>query len=146
MLYRAKDPNKNKWNGVGGKIEPNETPYESCKREILEETGLQAAHLYFRGILSFNGVESIYVYVCSEFHGTIVESDEGRLDWKSFDWLLHSEEVVDNIPHYLRDLLALDSEPKEFACGYSASGELISFEAKPLNLKKELLAAAVTTV
>lgn len=29
MLFRAKEPNKGKWNGVGGKIEFNETPKES---------------------------------------------------------------------------------------------------------------------
>ncbi len=29
MLQRAKEPNLGKWNGVGGKIEPGETPRES---------------------------------------------------------------------------------------------------------------------
>lgn len=29
-----------KWNGVGGKIEPGETPIEAMRREFLEETGM----------------------------------------------------------------------------------------------------------
>lgn len=29
-----------KWNGVGGKIEPNESPLEAMSREFCEETGL----------------------------------------------------------------------------------------------------------
>lgn len=43
MLLRAKEPNKGKWNGVGGKIENGETPDESCKREVFEGIGVKEA-------------------------------------------------------------------------------------------------------
>ena len=44
MLHRVKkknDINKDKWIGVGGKFEPEETPDECLLREALEETGLK---------------------------------------------------------------------------------------------------------
>src|ERR1017187_8022978 len=31
---------KNKWNGVGGKIEQNESPYQAMVREFEEEAGI----------------------------------------------------------------------------------------------------------
>ena len=40
MLYRNKkpqDPNEGKWLGIGGKVEPGETPQEALVREIKEE-------------------------------------------------------------------------------------------------------------
>ncbi len=42
MLYRNRkpeDPNEGKWLGIGGKIEPGETPDECNAREVMEETG-----------------------------------------------------------------------------------------------------------
>ncbi|MFD6442385.1 NUDIX domain-containing protein, partial [Peribacillus sp. NPDC060186] len=62
MLFRNKDPNKHKWNGVGGKIEPGETVDESMKREIIEETGLKVKGLTFRGIVTWNQTGGMYAY------------------------------------------------------------------------------------
>ena len=38
-IKKKKDINEGKWIGVGGKLEPGESPDECVKREILEETG-----------------------------------------------------------------------------------------------------------
>ena len=43
MLHRVKkenDMHKNKWNGLGGKLIPGESPEECVIREIKEESGL----------------------------------------------------------------------------------------------------------
>lgn len=42
MLIEKQKPEwqRGQWNGVGGKIEPGETPYEAMAREFQEETGL----------------------------------------------------------------------------------------------------------
>mgnify|MGYP001643455320 CR=1 FL=1 len=56
MLHRTKkknDINEGKWIGVGGKLEPGETPYECALREIKEETGYRAKSCDFRGIVVF---------------------------------------------------------------------------------------------
>jgi len=42
LLQKGKpDWMKGKWNGIGGKIEPNETAYEAMVREFKEEAGLE---------------------------------------------------------------------------------------------------------
>ncbi len=48
MLHRvskSNDPNKDKWIGVGGKLEDGETPEECARREVAEETGYEVADI-----------------------------------------------------------------------------------------------------
>ncbi len=43
MLHRIKKPNDmhaGKWNGLGGKFEPGESPEDCVVREVREESGL----------------------------------------------------------------------------------------------------------
>ena len=88
MLHRVKkenDLNHDKWVGVGGKFEPDETPEECMLREVREETGLTLAKYRFRAILTFLSdeweTEYIHLYTASEFTGTLLECDEGNLEW-----------------------------------------------------------------
>ena len=88
MLHRVKkenDLNHDKWVGVGGKFEPDETPEECMLREVREETGLTLTKYQFRAILTFLSdeweTEYIHLYTASEFTGTLLECDEGNLDW-----------------------------------------------------------------
>ncbi|KAI5950308.1 hypothetical protein CANMA_005363, partial [Candida margitis] len=53
MLNRNKAPWMGKWNGVGGKINPNETPLDCIIREAQEETGLMLSQFQPRGILTW---------------------------------------------------------------------------------------------
>lgn len=56
MLHRVKkghDINKDKWIGVGGHFEKDESPDECLKREVLEETGCTLEHAELRGIVTF---------------------------------------------------------------------------------------------
>ena len=56
MLHRIKkknDINKDKWIGVGGKIEDGETPRDCVIREAREETGLRLKSPEYRGIIHF---------------------------------------------------------------------------------------------
>ena len=56
MLHRVKkknDINKDKWIGIGGKFEPEESPDECLLREAAEETGLTLTQWKCRGILTF---------------------------------------------------------------------------------------------
>lgn len=54
MLKRTKDPYKNLFNFLGGKIEAGETPLESAKRELEEESGLKEVHLKELVTLSYS--------------------------------------------------------------------------------------------
>ena len=57
MLHRVKkknDINKDKWIGIGGKFEKNESPDECLLREAMEETGLKLTSWRCRGIVTFS--------------------------------------------------------------------------------------------
>ncbi len=89
MLHRIKkkeDVHEGKWNGVGGKLEPGESPEECAIREIAEETGLVARNPLLAGILTFplfaRGEDwYVFVYVVRDFAGNQIESEEGVLKW-----------------------------------------------------------------
>lgn len=84
LIHKVKkDMNQNKYMGVGGKIEDNETPYQAAIRETYEETGLTVkpifkADIYFH---SNDYDEKMYLYKVLNFYGDIKESDEGKLVW-----------------------------------------------------------------
>lgn len=86
MLHKAKGYQKGKWNGLGGKLEPGESPEECLKREVLEESGLVVEKAKLKGFLTwpaFDGVDDWYafVYVVTAFSGDLSASDEGELHW-----------------------------------------------------------------
>lgn len=88
MLHRVikkHDVNKDKWIGVGGHFEENESPEECLLREVKEETGLTLTSWRFRGILTFLSegwnTEYICLYTADEYEGEIIPCDEGILEW-----------------------------------------------------------------
>ena len=94
MLHRVKkknDINKDKWIGIGGKFEENESPDECLLREAMEETGLMLTSWQCRGIVTFlteTGFgEYMYLFTADGFEGELKECDEGDLQWVSRDFL-----------------------------------------------------------
>lgn len=88
MLHRVKkenDLNHDKWVGVGGKFEGEETPDECVCRETLEETGLTLTSCRLRGIVTFLSDqwegEYMYLYTADGFTGEMTSCDEGVLEW-----------------------------------------------------------------
>ena len=73
-----------KWNGVGGKIRPGETPENCARRETLEETGLQVDALIPHGTLRhyFGDVDeatwTVHHYSASQYEGEPKESEEAQ--------------------------------------------------------------------
>ena len=58
MLHRVKkehDLNHDKWVGIGGKFEADETPDECLLREAYEETGLTLTDWRCRGVVTLGG-------------------------------------------------------------------------------------------
>lgn len=56
MLHRVKkkvDVNKDKWIGIGGKFEKDESPEECLLREAKEETGTTLTSFRLRGVITF---------------------------------------------------------------------------------------------
>ena len=88
MLHRVKkenDLNRDKWVGVGGKFEANESPDECLRREVLEETGLTLTDYRCRGVVTFVSDEwegeYMYLYTATGFEGEMRECSEGTLEW-----------------------------------------------------------------
>lgn len=89
MVHRTKkanDMHQGKWNGLGGKLEPGETPEECAVREIYEESGLQVRNPLWKGLLTFPGFANdedwyAFVFVAKDFDGELIESPEGDLRW-----------------------------------------------------------------
>lgn len=89
MLHRISkknDINKDKWIGVGGHFEKDETPEECLLREVKEETGLTLTSYHFRGIVTFisdamDHAEYMCLYTADGFEGDMIACDEGTLEW-----------------------------------------------------------------
>ena len=88
MLHRVKkknDLNKDKWIGVGGKFEAQESPDECLLREAMEETGLRLTSWRCRGVVTFLSDtwegEYMYLFTADGFEGMLKECDEGELQW-----------------------------------------------------------------
>ena len=89
MLHRVKkehDINRDKWIGIGGKFEENESPEECLLREAREETGLTLTSWRCRGVVTFltndpEQGEYMYLFTADGFEGSLKECDEGVLEW-----------------------------------------------------------------
>lgn len=88
MLHRTKkknDQSHDKWLGVGGKFEENESPDECVVREVKEETGLNLLSYRLRGVMTFVSdiweTEYMFIYTADKFEGKLTECNEGELLW-----------------------------------------------------------------
>jgi 8-oxo-dGTP diphosphatase len=96
MVHRNKKPNDmhmGKWNGLGGKLEPGESPEACCIREMYEETGLRVQNPIFKGMITFPAFDTIddwytFLFVIHDFEGELIDSPEGRLEWVDDEHLL----------------------------------------------------------
>ena len=96
MIYRNKkkdDYHKGKWNGLGGKFNPGETPEECAVREIREESGLIVKSVIMKGFITFplfDGKDDwyVFIFITDDFVGTLIDSPEGKLEWIANDQVL----------------------------------------------------------
>lgn len=109
MLHRVKkknDLNKDKWIGIGGKFEDQESPDQCLLREAREETGLTLTSYRCRGIVTFltekpEEGEYMYLFTADGFTGDMIECNEGDLQWVDRSFL-------DALPKWEGDQIFLD--------------------------------------
>jgi len=121
MLHRnvrADDHHLGKYNGLGGKIEPDEDVLAGMRREIVEEAGIQCDALTLRGTISWPGFGRHgedwlgFVFVVTAFTGTPLERNpEGTLEWVDVH-RLHELPMWEGDREFLP--LVFDDDPRPF--------------------------------
>ena len=88
MLHRVKkvnDLNRDKWIGIGGGFEEDESPEDCICREAAEETGLTLINPILRAVVTFviegGECEHMFLFKCTEFTGELTDCEEGTLEW-----------------------------------------------------------------
>lgn len=77
-----------KYNGVGGKLENNETPEEAMIREVKEEIGVKVIKYDKVGLVEFDEYYKeerknlvFHLYFAYDWLGDIIETEEMRPEW-----------------------------------------------------------------
>lgn len=115
LINRRKPPYRGLWNGLGGKVEPGETPLAGMQRELHEECGLALApaaftacglvHWYVDGRLQ--GDLYLYTATTALTYPQPRQTREGIVAAMPKDWLLAPDnlglvpDLVPLLPHML---------------------------------------------
>lgn len=115
---RPDDQHLGKYNGLGGKLEPDEDVAAGMRREIAEEAGIEVTSMQLRGTLSWPGFGKQgedwlgFIFLVDGFTGTPLERNpEGALEWVPLE-RLDSLPMWEGDRHFLP--LVFDSDPRPF--------------------------------
>lgn len=136
LLKRLKEPNKDNFTPVGGKLDPFESPLKSAIRETFEETGINVDKMKFCGILTetspteYNWTSYVYIEDIDFLEPPIC--NEGTLMWISFDDLL--KVPTPKTDWYIYKYI-LDKKPFAFNAEYDLGLNLLSMTEEIENIK-----------
>ena len=115
---RPGDQHLGKYNGLGGKLEPDEDVLAGLRREILEEAGLVCESVQLRGTISWPGFGKQgedwlgFLFLIERFSGEPpAANEEGDLEWVEID-RLDSLPLWEGDRHFLP--LVFDGDPRPF--------------------------------
>ncbi len=115
---REDDQHYGKYNGLGGKLHPDEDIVTGFRREIREEAGIECVDFSLRGTISWPGVGPEgedwfgFIFRVDTFSGTpFTENPEGTLVWIKVDDIL-SLPLWEGDRHFLP--LVFDDDPRAF--------------------------------
>jgi 8-oxo-dGTP diphosphatase len=115
---RADDEQYGKYNGLGGRMEPDEDVATCMMREIREEAGIEVIHMALRGTINWTGFGASgsdwlgFVFLVTEFRGVPrSRSPEGPLEWVRIAGL-QTLPMWEGDRHFLP--LVFDDDPRPF--------------------------------
>ena len=115
---RPGDHHLGKYNGLGGKLEPDEDVMAGMRREIHEEAGIECESLQLRGTISWPGFGKHgedwlgFVFLIDRFHGEPpARNAEGDLHWVELS-RLGELPLWEGDRHFLP--LVFDGDPRPF--------------------------------
>lgn len=118
---RDHDEQFGKYNGLGGKLEPDEDVAAGMRRELLEEAAIEVTSMRLRGTISWpgfgpNGEDWLgFVFVVEGWTGDVPErNDEGPLGWVPLAQVLDPTALAmwDGDRYFLP--LVFDDDPRAF--------------------------------
>ncbi|MEB3196290.1 MAG: 8-oxo-dGTP diphosphatase [Candidatus Sericytochromatia bacterium] len=117
---RQDDAHLGKWNGLGGKMEPDESPVSCIRRELMEEAGIVVEAMALRGTINWPGFGPNgenwfgFIFLVDAFEGTPwTRNEEGSLCWHPISALLSGElPLWEGDRHFLP--LVFDEDPRPF--------------------------------
>jgi len=91
-----------RWNGFGGKVELSETIEEAAKRELKEESGIEASDMIKSGVLDFEFENSsekleVHIFYINKFIGEPQETEEMEPKWFNVDEIPFDKMWTDDI-------------------------------------------------
>lgn len=85
---REDDLHLNKYNGLGGKLKPEENVLACMQREIAEEAGIECEEIILRGTINWTGFGAAgedwlgFIFRIDRFRGVpFTRNPEGELSW-----------------------------------------------------------------
>lgn len=95
MLKREKQPYKGFWSMPGGKIEKGESPQETLRREIQEETALEIKNLKLKGLIfeilchrNSKDYFLLWLFQSQSTNSNASKASEGEIKWFSKNEIL----------------------------------------------------------
>ncbi len=115
---RADDTHLGKYNGLGGKMHPDEDVVACMHREIREEAGVEVTAMALRGVINWtgfgpNGEDWLgFIFLITAFAGApLAENEEGPLQWVPRASMMDLP-MWEGDRHFLP--LVFDSDPRVF--------------------------------
>lgn len=121
------------WNGVGGKIEPNETIEQAIVRETQEEievTPLKWHKVAEHDFLMDSDTDKswhmyVHTFICDEWQGEPTESEEMKPQWYNIDAIPYDHMWQDD-PFWLPQVLAGQKVSGEYT--FDAQNQLLTYK------------------
>ena len=109
----------NRYNGIGGHVEPGEDVYSAAQREIREEAGVPITELRLRGVITVAPEKEepevlLFVFTARALSRDVRASAEGEPIWVRRDQV-RMLDVVEDVPVILEWVRAMGPEDPPFS-------------------------------